>query len=224
MGNVIVAFYYFEAFVARDGSALPGFIRRTLGAWFPLLAPPLFWKLHLSKVYFCGGLCALLLWPMGWWERPHFRWQSLSGTVYFNRDPDFGGRGNGEEKLMYLSPIFYVTISADRELWKYFLIGHIERCCLDRNVKSFSPLLNIFNRTWSCYTFTRFAKVFNMLNENDNSIYSLSRKPCKVQGRWGIAYWKLNWLFGGNGERSWKSWLPGQVPWHSKVTRVNMPP
>lgn len=41
---------------------------------------------------------------------------SLSGTVYFNRDPDFGGRGSGEEKLMYLSPILYVTISADREL------------------------------------------------------------------------------------------------------------
>ena len=42
MGHVNVVVYYFEPVVARDGSALPGFIRRTLGAWFPLLAPPLF--------------------------------------------------------------------------------------------------------------------------------------------------------------------------------------
>lgn len=52
MGNIYLAFYYFESFVARDSSALPGFIRRDPSVRALLACLPLL----LLKAAFIQGL------------------------------------------------------------------------------------------------------------------------------------------------------------------------
>lgn len=93
--------------------------------------------LHLiSEICFIQRLSLSLsafLWLSGWWVHPHFRWQSLSGMVYFNHYPDLEGAGWRERPLC----MYHLSC-----VWIFQQVGNFKNISWKSNVAAETGTLN----------------------------------------------------------------------------------